>query len=59
MQKIINEKADIIDSKLKAEQLPKLVNITTASIAEEIVTKVNAFLADFKAKGYMETDTAQ
>ena len=59
MQEIINEKADIIGGKLKAEQLPKLVNITNASTAEEVVTKFNALLADFKAKCYMEADTAQ
>lgn len=59
VQEIINEKADLVGGKLKAEQLPKLVNITTASTAEEVVTKFNALLADLKAKGYMETDTAQ
>lgn len=59
VQEIINEKADIVNGKLKAEQLPKLVNITTASTAEEVVTKFNALLADLKAKGYMEADTAQ
>ena len=59
VQEIINEKADLIGGKLKVEQLPKLVNITTASTAEEVVTKFNALLADLKAKGYMETDTAQ
>ena len=53
VQEIINEKADLVDGKLKAEQLPKLVNITTASTAEEVVTKFNALLADLKAKGYM------
>lgn len=59
VQQIINEKADLIDGKLKAEQLPKLVNITNASTAEEVVTKFNTLLADLKAKGYMEADTAQ
>ena len=59
MQEIINSKADLVDGKLKAEQLPKLVNITNASTAEEVVTKFNALLADLKAKGYMEADTAQ
>ena len=59
VQEIINEKADLIGGKLKAEQLPKLVNVTTASTAEEVVTKFNALLADLKAKGYMEADTAQ
>lgn len=53
VQEIINEKADIVDGKLKADQLPKLVNITNASTAEEVVTKFNALLADLKAKGYM------
>ena len=53
VQDIINSKADLVDGKLKAEQLPKLVNITTASTAEEVVTKFNALLADLKAKGYM------
>lgn len=59
VQDIINGKADIINGKLKAEQLPKLVNITNASTAEEVVTKFNALLADLRAKGYMEADTAQ
>lgn len=53
VQEIINDKADLVDGKLKAEQLPKLVNITTASTAEEVVTKFNALLADLKTKGYM------
>ena len=55
----VSTKADLVDGKLKVEQLPKLVNITTASTAEEVVTKFNALLADLKAKGYMEADTAQ
>lgn len=59
MQEIINEKADLVGGKLKAEQLPKLVNIIIAYTAEEVVTKFNALLADLKAKGYMEADTAQ
>lgn len=59
VQQIINEKADLVDGKLKAEQLPKLVNITNASTAEEVVTKFNALLSDLKAKGYMEADTVQ
>lgn len=46
--------------KVKLDSLPsitdKLVNITTASTAEEVVTKFNALLADLKAKGYMEAD---
>lgn len=33
--------------------------ITTSSIAEEVVTKFNSLLADLKAKGYMEADTAK
>lgn len=36
-----------------------LVNITTTSTAEEVVTKFNVLIADLKAKGYMEADTAQ
>ena len=59
VQEIINEKADLVGGKLKAEQLPKLVNITNASTAEEVVTKFNSLLADLKAKGYMEADTPQ
>lgn len=55
----VSTKADLINGKLKADQLPKLVNITTASTAEEVVTKFNALLADLKAKGYMEADTPQ
>ena len=55
----LNKKADLVNGKLKAEQLPKLVNITTASTAEEVVTKFNALLADLKAKGYMEADIVQ
>lgn len=55
----LNKKADLVGGKLKAEQFPKLVNISTASTAEEVVTKFNALLADLKAKGYMETDTVQ
>ena len=59
VQEIINEKADLVNGKLKVEQLPKLINITNASTAEEVVTKFNTLLADLKAKGYMEADTAQ
>lgn len=55
----VSTKADLVNGKLKIEQLPKLVNITTASTAEEVVTKFNALLADLKAKGYMEADIAQ
>ena len=46
--------------KVKLDSLPsitsKLVNITTAATAEEVVTKFNALLADLKAKGYMKAD---
>ncbi|WP_440338450.1 hypothetical protein [Megamonas funiformis] len=55
----VSTKADLVGGKLKAEQLPKLLNITTAATAEEVVTKFNALLADLKAKGYMEADTAE
>ena len=55
----ISTKADLVDGKLRAEQLPKLLNITTAATVEEVVTKFNALLADLKAKGYMEADTAK
>lgn len=55
----VSTKADLVDGKLRAEQLPKLLNITTAATAEEVVTKFNALLADLKAKGYMEADTAE
>ena len=34
-------------------------HITTSSTAEEVMTKFNTLLADLKAKGYMEADTAQ
>lgn len=56
---IASGKADLVDDKLKAEQLPKLFNITTAATIEEVVTKFNALLADLKAKGYMKADTAK
>lgn len=56
---IASGKADLVDDKLKAEQLPKLFNITTAATAEEVVTKFNALLANLKAKGYMEANTVQ
>lgn len=55
----VSTKADLVGGKLKAEQLPKLLNITTAATAEEVVTKFNALLADLKAKGYMEANTAE
>ena len=56
LQEVLDTKADLVDGKLKAEQLPKLVNITNASTAEEVVTKFNSLLADLKAKGYMTAD---
>ena len=36
-----------------------LNNITAATTTEDMITKFNALLADLKAKGYMEADTAQ
>lgn len=46
--------------KVKLDALPSITaqldNITAASIAEEVVTKFNALLADLKAKGYMKAD---
>lgn len=59
MSILLSAKADLVDDKLKAEQLPKLFNITTAATTEEVVTKFNALLAYLKAKGYMEADTAK
>lgn len=56
---IVSTKADLVDDKLKAEQLPKLNNITAATTTEEVVTKFNDLLAYLKAKGYMEADTAE
>lgn len=56
---MLSAKADLVDDKLKAEQLPKLFNITAAATTEEVVTKFNALLAHLKAKGYMEADTAK
>lgn len=51
---------DVIDSKADKSDIPsKLLNITTATTADEVVTKFNALLADMKAKGYMEADTAK
>ena len=52
----VNTKADLINGKLKADQLPKLNNITAATTAEDIITKFNDLLADLKAKGYMTAD---
>lgn len=59
MNTIVSSKADLVDDKLKAEQLPKLYNITAATTTEEVVTKFNDLLAYLKAKGYMEADTAE
>nr|DAQ92174.1 MAG TPA: hypothetical protein [Crassvirales sp.] len=36
-----------------------LNNITAATTTEDMMTKFNALLADLKAKGYMEADTAE
>lgn len=52
----VSTKADLVDGKLKAEQLPKLNNITAATTTEDIITKFNDLLADLKAKGYMTAD---
>ena len=63
VQEIINEKADLVNGKIKPDQLPneiinkittKLENITDATSAEEVVTKFNSLLADLKAKGFMK-----
>ena len=63
VQEIINEKADLVNGKIKTDQLPneiinkittKLENITDATSAEEVVTKFNSLLADLKAKGFMK-----
>ena len=56
---LLSGKADLADDKLKAEQLPKLFNITTAATTEEVVTKFNELLNYLKAKGYMEADTVK
>lgn len=54
---IINDtKADLVDGKLKADQLPKLDNIAAATTTEDMITKFNALLTDLKAKGYMTAD---
>lgn len=55
----VSTKADLVGGKLKTDQLPKLVNITTASTLEEVLTKFNALLDDLKDKGYMEANTAE
>lgn len=52
----VSTKADLVGGKLKAEQLPKLNNITAATTTEDIITKFNDLLADLKAKGYMIAD---
>lgn len=52
----VSTKADLVGGKLKAEQLPKLLNITAATTTEDMITKFNDLLADLKAKGYMTAD---
>jgi hypothetical protein len=52
----VSTKADLVDGKLKAEQLPKLDNIAEATTTEDMITKFNDLLADLKAKGYMTAD---
>lgn len=52
----VSTKADLIDGKLKSEQLPKLDNIAAATTTEDMITKFNALLTDLKAKGYMTAD---
>lgn len=52
----VSTKADLVDGKLKADQLPKLDNITAATTTEDMITKFNALLTDLKAKGYMTAD---
>lgn len=56
MYAIVDTKADLVDNKLKAEQLPKLDNIAAATTTEDMITKFNALLTDLKAKGYMTAD---
>lgn len=53
---IADTKADLVDGKLKADQLPKLDNIAAATTTEDMITKFNALLTDLKAKGYMTAD---
>lgn len=61
----VSNKADLVDGKLKEDQLPesvfttKLDNITAATTAEEVVTKFNALLTDLKAKRYMTPDATE
>lgn len=52
----VSTKADLVDGKLKADQLPKLDNIAAATTTEDMITKFNALLTDMKAKGYMTAD---
>lgn len=52
----VSTKADLVDGKLKADQLPKLDNIAAATTTEDMITKFNALLTDLKAKGYMIAD---
>ena len=52
----VSTKADLVDGKLKSEQLPKLDNIAAATTTEDMITKFNALLTDLKAKGYMTAD---
>lgn len=52
----LSTKADLVDDKLKSEQLPKLDNIAAATTTEDMITKFNALLTDLKAKGYMTAD---
>lgn len=52
----VSTKADLINGKLKTDQLPKLNNITAATTTEDMITKFNDLLADLKAKGYMTAD---
>lgn len=52
----VNTKADLVDGKLKVDQLPKLDNIAAATTTEDMITKFNALLTDLKAKGYMTAD---
>lgn len=52
----VSTKADLVDGKLKADQLPKLDNIAAATTTEDMITKFNALLTDLKAKGYMTAD---
>lgn len=55
----VSTKADLVNGKMKAEQLPQLDNITEATTADEVVTKFNALLTDLKAKGFMTPDAEE